>query len=420
MRIAVLGAGVIGVTTAWYLARAGHDVIVVDRQLGPALETSHANGGQISVSHAEPWANPGAWKRIVKWLGQEDSPLLWRLRADMAQWAWGWEFLRECSPARTQANIKALVTLGLLSRLQLQSVREELGLTYDQELRGILHIYTDEVEFSNACRQAEFMRKFGCERQPVSVSEVLKIEPALVNSRAKLCGGTFTAQDESGDAHLFVQQLCFAAAQVGVNFRFGCDIKRLAVRDGLIKGVELVNGEAIATDSYVVACGSYSTPLLQTIGIRIPVYPAKGYSATFHGLEGEQNLPKVSLTDDARKLVFSRLGDRLRVAGTAEFTGFNTALNVTRCAAIIRRAEELFPALTTASQIDYWTGLRPSTPGNVPLVGKTCLENLWLNTGHGTLGWTLACGSAKLLTQLIDGVLPSVSPDPYSPLSYRR
>ncbi len=415
MRIAVLGAGLIGVSSAWYLAEDGHEVTVIDRQPDAALETSFANGGQISTSHAEPWANPSAPWQALKWLGREDSPLLWRLRADPAQWSWGLRFLAECTSARTRRNIVAILRLALHSRERLGALRRELDLEYDQLTRGILHFYTDERMFENALPQAALMREYGCERVPKTAAECLEIEPALRDSQVPIVGGTYTADDESGDARKFAQALARCCAARGVAFRFGEAIAGLETgSDGELAGVRLAGGTTIAADAYVVALGSYSPLLVKPFGIRLPVYPAKGYSVTIP-LESQSAAPTVSLTDDGHKIVFSRLGQRLRVAGTAEFAGYDTSINPTRCAAIVQRVKALFPRLANAAEPELWTGLRPATPGNVPAIGRAKFRNLYLNTGHGTLGWTMACGSGKLLADLVAGRKPEIDPAPYMP-----
>ncbi len=413
MRVLVLGGGLVGIASAWYLGEHGHDVAVVDRQPGVAMETSFANGGQISTSHAEPWANPGTPWKALQWLGREDSPLLWRLRADPAQWAWGLRFLRECTPGRTSANMVAILRLALYSRTLLKELRPSLGLDYDQQERGILHFYTDEAEFAHAIPQADLMRRYGCERLVKTAAECLAIEPALASSSVPIVGGTFTAEDESGDAHKFTQALADRAAARGVAFRFGSVIEGLVREGDRIVGVRLRNGETLSADAYVVALGSYSSLLMNQLGICLPVYPAKGYSATF-ALSGGGVAPMVSLTDDGHKLVFSRLGNRLRVAGTAEFTGYDTSLNEVRCQALVRRTKALFPRLGAWNDIEFWAGLRPATPGNVPLIGGTRIANLYLNTGHGTLGWTMACGTGKLLADIVGGRSPDIDPAAYS------
>ena len=411
MRVLVLGGGLVGVSSAWYLSGDGHEVTVVDRQPGVALETSFANGGQISTSHAEPWANPGTPWKALQWLGREDSPLLWRLRADPAQWAWGLRFLRECTPGCTRANIVAILRIALYSRALLKELRPALGLEYDQQERGILHYYTDPAEFEHAIPQAALMREYGCDRVVKTAAECLAIEPALAGSTVPIVGGTFTAGDESGDAHKFAQVLADRAAARGVTYRFGAGIAALLQEGGRVTGVRLETGETLIADACVVALGSYSPLLLRPLGLGIPVYPAKGYSATIK-LSGQGMAPMVSLTDDGHKIVFSRLGDRLRVAGTAEFTGYDTALNDVRCQALVRRTQAIFPQVQTDG-VEFWAGLRPATPSNVPLVGGTRLANLYLNTGHGTLGWTMACGTGKLLADLMAGRTPDIDAAAY-------
>ena len=415
MRVTVLGAGVVGVTSAWYLAAEGHEVTVIERQPLPAQETSFANGGQVSVSHAEPWANPRAPLKALKWLGREDAPLLWRLRADPAQWAWGLRFLRECTAARARANVGAIVRLGLASRAALRSLRQELALEYDHLERGILHFYTDRREFEDALPQAALMREFGCERVPRTAAQCLAIEPALADSRVPVVGGTYTAGDESGDARRFTEVLAQYATERGVRFRFGETVAALSREGDRLAGVRLASGETVDAEMTVLALGSYSPLLLRPLGLRLPVYPAKGYSATLALPEGAM-APMVSLTDDGHKIVISRLGQSLRVAGTAEFNGYDTSLNAARCEALLRRTHEIFPALAAVTEVEYWAGLRPATPGNVPLICDmrgAGLAGLWLNTGHGTLGWTLACGSARLLADLAAGRDPGLDAAPY-------
>ena len=297
---------------------------------------------------------------------------------------------------------------GPLQPGRLQALREELGLQYDHLERGILHIYTDRAELSAAIKAARVMRQFGLDRDTVDVDKCLEIEPALAGARHLLVGGDYTRSDESGDAHKFTCALAERAQAAGVDFRFGLSVEQIAPGGSKIAGV-LVRGEGgselLTADAYVVALGSYSPLLLKPIGVGLPVYPAKGYSATLTLAEGSL-APTVSLTDDERKLVFSRLGNRLRIAGTAEFNGYNLELNPVRCQALIDRTRQLFPRLETVGEPTMWCGLRPATPSNVPYIGQTRYRNLWLNTGHGTLGWTMACGSAASLAELMSGTLP--------------
>jgi D-amino-acid dehydrogenase len=411
MKVIVLGAGLLGTTSAYFLRQQGHEVVVVDRQATAAAETSFANGGQISVSHAEPWANPGAPLKLLKWLGQEDAPLLFRLRADFRQWLWGLQFLRECTPARTRHNIRQIVRLGTYSRDTLQQLRRDIGLDYDQRTQGILHFYTSQKEFDAAQAPAAQMRELGCDRRVISADEAVRIEPALQSMRSRLAGATFTAEDESGDANRFARELVRHCEQGGVQFQMSHTITALREAGGRIDHVEATDAEGrfqrIRGDAYVVAMGSLSPMLVRPLGIRLPIYPAKGYSVTLPVADASK-AHQVSLTDDEYKLVFSRLGDRLRVAGTAELNGYDRDLNRVRCEAIVRRVEELFPGAGDASRAQFWTGLRPATPSNVPLIGRSRLDNLYLNTGHGTLGWTHACGSGKSIARIISGLQPEV------------
>lgn len=408
MKVLVLGAGVVGTTSAWYLAKAGHEVTVIDRQPLVGNETSFANGGQISVSHAEPWANPHVLPQLIKWLGKENAPLLWRWRADPAQLAWGLRFLVECLPARTHRNIAAIVALSLYSRQQLLVLRRQLDLQYDHLECGILHIYTDPAAFAQASAAAQVMRDFGLDRRTVDVEQCLNIEPALADARHLLLGGDYTGSDESGDAHKFTVALAEHARASGVNFRLNLTVDRI-IQDGQqIAGIHVHdtdNSERLSADAYVVALGSYSPLLLKPLGVHLPIYPAKGYSATLT-LAETMGAPSVSLTDDERKIVFSRLGNRLRVAGTAEFNGYNLDLNPVRCQALMQATSELFPKLKTTGEPEFWCGLRPATPSNLPYIGRTRYSNLWLNAGHGTLGWTMACGSGAALADLISSKRP--------------
>ncbi len=409
MRMVVLGAGVIGTTSAWYLARAGHEVTVVDRQPEAALETSFANGGQISVSHSEPWANPTAPLKILQWLGREDAPLLFRPRADLAQWLWGLRFLFECLPGRTLRNTETLLELALYSREQLGLLRRDTGIHYDLQTRGILHLYEEQREFEHARSQMGLLKARGLDVEIKAPQECLAIEPALKNSGPRIVGGVYSASDESGDARLFTRNLSDLCRAEGVNFRFNVSVKRIEHSRGAIERVVIDDEEGIEeslrADAYVVALGSYSPLMLKPIGISVPVYPVKGYSITLP-LEPGDEAPQTSLTDHSRKMVFSRLGDRLRVAGTAELNGYDTVMNEPRCEALVKRCFEWFPRAGRPEKAQFWVGLRPATPSNLPLIGRTKYPNLLLNTGHGTLGWTLACGSGQALADIVKGRMP--------------
>jgi D-amino-acid dehydrogenase len=411
MKVIVLGAGVVGTASAWYLSKAGHQVTVIDRQPAAGLETSFANGGQISVSHAEPWANPSAPLKVLKWMFREDAPLLFRLRADLGQWLWCLRFLRECAPARTRRNIARIVNLGLYSRAALRELRTETGLSYDHLQRGILHFYTSAQEFEAAQAPAQVMREFGCELDMKTPAECVAIEPALKGVQDRIVGGSYTPSDESGDAHRFTQELARLCAARGVTFLHDTVIERLVHSGTRIESVQISAADghhaALEADAYVMALGSYSPVLLRPCGIALDIYPAKGYSLTMPVADPSRAY-EVSLTDDEYKLVFSRLGERLRVAGTCELNGYDLELNDARCKAILRRTEELFPGAGDASRAVYWTGLRPATPSNVPYIGRTKYRNLYLNTGHGTLGWTHACGSGRALAEIVGGRAPEV------------
>src|SRR3954467_8932474 len=308
MKVLVLGAGVVGVTTAWFLNKSGHEVTVLERRDAAGMETSFANGGQISVSHAEPWANPGAPLKVLKWLPRGGAPLLFFLRPGLREWLWGVLFLRECPPARTRHNIRQIVTLGLYSRATLQALRAETGIAYDHLARGILHFYTSERELDAALEPARVMREHGCDIEMLTTAQCIAIEPALACARGMLKGGSITTSDESGDAHKFTQNLARLAAARGVKFLYGSSIVGLAREGDRIAGVRLED-EMLKADAYVVALGAYSPLLTRQVGIELSIYPAKGYSATVPVADAAKAY-SVSLTDDEYKLVFSRLGDR--------------------------------------------------------------------------------------------------------------
>lgn len=393
MKVVVLGAGVVGVTTAWYLRQAGHEVQVLERREGPGLETSFANGGQISADHAAPWAKPGVPMQALKWMLQEDAPLLFRLRADPAQWRWGLQFLRNCTAARFRDNASRLQRLGRYSRAELQALRRETGLQYDQVARGILVLYTAGREFEAGMKTRD---------------ECVAIEPAVAPIKHRLIGGRYHPDDESGDAYKFTTGLAKLCEAKGVVFDFGVSIERILADNGKITAVK-TRTSSIKADAFVLALGSYSPLLARPLGIDLPIYPLKGYSVTMP-VKDPAAAWTVSLSDEAHKLVLSRLGDRLRIAGTAELNGYNTDINRVRCEAIVKRVTTLFPDAGDASKAEYWTGLRPATPTNLPCVGPTRYPNLFLNTGHGTLGWTHACGSGRILADLVSGRQPEFLP----------
>ena len=410
MHVLVLGAGVVGVTTAWFLHRQGHQVTVVDRQNQAALETSYANGGQISVSHAEPWANPSAPLKVLKWLARPDAPLLFRPRLDPAQWRWALSFLGQCTSARAAHNIRQMVNLGTYSRSQLQALRKDAGIEYDHLEKGILQFYTNPAEFEAAMEPTRIMQELGCDRQVINADRAIALEPALTPIRHRIAGATYTAEDESGDARKFTQNLAQRCAEAGVAFEHGTEILGFEKAGDRVLGVQTLAGgrhQTLRADAYVLSLGSFSAVLARQLGLFLNIYPAKGYSITVP-VKNDEAAFTVSLTDDEHKLVFSRLGDRIRVAGTAELNGYSRNLNYTRCRAIVRRTAEVMPEAGCWDQAEFWSGLRPATPSNVPYIGKSHYANLYLNTGHGTLGWTHSCGSAAALADIIDGRRPEV------------
>lgn len=407
--VVVIGAGVVGVTTAYYLARGGAAVTVVDRQPGPGLETSFANGGQISANHATPWAAPGTPWKALKWLGRTDAPLLFHLRWDPALAGWLWRFLANCTASRVRINIERALRLALYSRNEIARLRQETGVQYDALQRGILHIFRNHREYDAALAQLELMRHVGCERRVIGIADCVELEPALAHVAPRLVGGIFSPDDESGDAHTFTVELAERCAALGVSFRYATEVRRLLVAGGGVRAVE-TSVETIDAERFVVACGSYSPLLVRPLGVRIPVYPGKGYSVTIPVADGAIS-PVVSLIDDEFKMVYSRLGNRLRVAGTAEFTGYDASVNEARARFMLAKTVEMFPRCGDVSRAEFWAGLRPSTPDGVPLIGATPVGNLFLNTGHGTLGWTMACGSGRIVADIVLGRTPEISLD---------
>ncbi len=401
----VLGAGVIGVNTAYWAQRAGLSVGVIERQSGVGLETSFANGGQIAVSHAEPWANPRAPLQVMRWLFNDEAPLLFRPRLDTAQWRWIIAFLANCTARKADNNTAAIVRLALESRDLLREIRESEGIEYDHRADGILHFYRDPRMFEFALHATEIMRKQGCPLEIVESRELVALEPAFAGSESQIVGATYSPTDESGDAFKYTRAVAELCVARGMDFWFGTEAVGLAEsRYGRrCSGVELRTPDGFKTikaRDVVVCLGSYSYPFLKRYGIRLNLYPAKGYSITIP-CQPSHVTPKKSLTDDEHKLVYSNLHDRLRVAGTAELSGYSVHLDHRRCRAIADQVRKLFPRAGDFENVQYWAGLRPTTPTNIPYIRATDYGNVWLNTGHGTLGWTLAAGSGRRIVDLI-------------------
>ncbi|MBW8760073.1 MAG: D-amino acid dehydrogenase [Burkholderiales bacterium] len=415
MKVIVLGAGIIGVATAWHLLEEGHEVTVVDRQPEAALETSFANGAQISVCFCEPWANAGAPFKVARWMLQADSPLLFRPRLDPHQWRWALSFLTQCTDAAFARNVEQLVALGRYSHDALKSLVAKTGIEYDRLERGILHFFSSAADYENGVKAAALMRDHGVDRRVLDRDAVLAVEPALKRFGG-IHGGTFTPSDESGDARVFTQELAQRCAARGAKFLWEHDILGFDKSGAKITGVHVrergtLRTSTVVADQYVAAAGSFTAPLLRPLGIWLNIYPAKGYSATLR-LKRPEDASVVSLLDDTRKIAISRLGDHIRIAGTAEMAGYDTSIDGpksrVRCEALVRRYEELFPGVADTAQPNFWAGLRPSTPDNLPYIGRSKIANLWLNAGHGTLGWTHGAGSGRALAELISGRRPQL------------
>ena len=406
MKVVVLGGGVIGVTTAYYLAADGHEVEVLERCEGPGLETSFANGGQLVASHAEPWASPKAPLQILKWLGREDAPLLFRLRADAAMWAWGLRFLRNCTNARYRAGTARNLRLGFYNRTLMAALRDDLGIAYDYAQHGSLLVHRDPAGFEAAARHAEFMSELGCPHEIADPVRCIQIEPALAPVGSRIAGGLFCPDDEIGDAFKFTEKIAAVCAKLGVRFRYNVRVEKIEAERGRIVRVA-TDGGPVSGDAFVLALGAFSAALVRGIGVRLPVYPVKGYSITVP-IKNQRAAPRVGLSDVDAKIVLTRLGSRLRVAGTAEFTGYDNRPNPKRGALTVRSAKALLPGACDYDKAEHWSGLRPATPDQVPILGPSKYPNLWLNTGHGVLGWTQACASGRIVGDLIAGRDPGI------------
>lgn len=404
MKIVILGSGIIGTSSAWWLNQEGHEVVVIDRHSGPAQEATRACGGLLSASYVEPWATPHTPWRLIRWLLKDNAPLMFKPSLDAKQWLWSLAFLRECSPKRFEQNIRSMVRLAEYSQSTLKSLREQLSLDYEHDDSGVLSFYRDENSFEDSQTRADRLRDLGVERRVLSAAEVIDIEPALDIISDQVIGGDYSSGDESGDAYGFTTQLAKHANQQGVQFLYNHEIVRLLYADGRVTAVEVVNEagvyQHIKADAFVVALGAYSPLLLNPLGVPCPVYPAKGYSATFNIINTDL-APQSILADMANHLIYSRNGNQLRVAGLAELSGYGRNLSTKRCNMMLKLTKELFPNALDFDNVQFWAGLRPATPSNTPLIGRTSIKNLYLNTGHGTLGWTMGVGSGRALADLI-------------------
>jgi D-amino-acid dehydrogenase len=404
MTITVLGAGAVGTATAWYLRKAGHDVTLIERQSEAGMETSWGNGGVIHASEVEPWSQPGMPAKIVKWLGKENAPLLLRYGAIPHILGWGYAFARNCTPERFRANAAANLHLALHSLRSLQEIGAETGIRYDRATRGVLKIYRSAEALNGAEQSCALLAQHGLTFERVGPDRCVGLEPALKDTHSTLSGALYFVRDEVGDCNKFTQGLAAASAARGVTLRFGETVSKIETEGGRVKAV-VTDKERIATDAVVVAMGSFSAPLLAQNGLRVPIYPVKGVSITFPRASW-QTAPSMPVIDDSKLFGLVPIGDRMRISGSAEITGYDTTPAKARAEAIIANASYTFPEMKRHFDIaisKVWAGLRPVSPSGTPLIGETRIRGLWINAGHGHLGWTLSCGSGRVLADLFDG-----------------
>ena len=405
MKVLVLGGGVIGVTSAWYLAQAGHEVTVVERQPGPALETSHANAGEVSPGYSSPWAGPGVPLKAVKWLLMKHGPLAINPTLDPATWSWVLQMLRNCTSARYAVNKARMVPVAEYSRDCLRELRAATGIRYDERSQGTLQLFRSQYQLDGIGGDVEVLKQFGVAFEVLDRAGCAAAEPALAHVSEKFVGGLRLPGDETGDCRLFTERLADLAAP-SVDFRFGVTVKGLLREGGRVAGAHTDQGD-IRADVVVVALGSYSPKMVKPLGIRIPVYPVKGYSVTLP-IADETRAPVSTVMDETYKIAITRLGDRIRAGGTAEIAGFDTSLRLSRREPLEHSVKDLFGGGGKWEDVTFWTGLRPMTPDGPPIIGKTPVDGLYLNTGHGTLGWTMACGSGRVLSDIISGRPPDI------------
>jgi D-amino-acid dehydrogenase len=406
MRICVLGAGVIGVTSAYYLAKQGHDVIVVDRQPGPARETSFANAGEVSPGYSSPWAAPGIPLKALKWMFMQHAPLIVRPMADFTTWRWIAAMLSHCTSARYAINKSRMVRLAEYSRSCLIDLRAETGIAYDERTQGTLQVFRTPQQMKGISKDVEVLQSDGVPFEVLDTDGCVAAEPGLASARHKIVGGLRLPNDETGDCFKFTSALQPLAEGLGVNFRFGTEVRGFRAENSRIVAVALSEGE-IEADVFVAAMASYTPALLKPLQMRLPVYPIKGYSLTIP-ISDETRAPVSTVMDETYKIAITRLGDRIRVGGMAEIAGFSHDLPDARKATLVHSVEDLFGGAGRQSDAAFWSGLRPMTPDGTPVVGPTSFRNLYLNTGHGTLGWTMACGSARVLADQISGQKPEI------------
>ena len=406
MKVLILGSGVIGVTSAYYIAKAGHEVTVVDRQPNPALETSFANAGEVSPGYSSPWAGPGVPVKAIKWLMMKHGPLVIRPKLDPVMWIWLLKMLRNCTSDRYAVNKRRMIPIAEYSRDSLRALRGEIGIHYDERERGTLQLFRYAAQLDHTADDIAVLKQYGVPFEVLDRAGCVAAEPALSAVSDKVAGGLRLPQDETGDCHMFTQALALEAEKLGVRFAFNVGI------DGLIADATRVTGVATSTgvmqaDAYVAALGSWSPRLLRPLGISLPVYPVKGYSITVP-ISNPDGAPVSTVMDESYKVAITRLGDRIRVGGTAEISGYSTTLYPARRATLDHSLTDLFPRGGDIGKATFWSGLRPMTPDGPPVIGPTRYSNLHLNTGHGTLGWTMACGSGRVLADMLSGRKPDI------------
>ncbi len=418
MRIVILGAGVIGVTSAWYLAKAGHEVTVIDRQSGPALETSFANAGEISPGYASPWAAPGIPMKAMKWLFMHHAPLIIKARPDPAKVEWVARMLMNCTSSAYAINKSRMVRLAEYSRDCLMDLRADTGITYDERMQGTLQLFRTQKQIDAAGKDIKVLQADGVPFEVLDGDACVAAEPGLAASRHKFLGGLRLPGDETGDCFKFTNRLSDMAAAAGVTFRYGVAINRLERDGNRIAAVHTSAGRIVA-DGFVLALGSHSPLLVRAFGMRLPVYPIKGYSITVP-IKDAARAPVSTVMDESYKIAITRLGDRIRVGGMAEISGFNNHLDPRRKATLQFSVEDLFGGAGDQSQATFWSGLRPMTPDGTPIIGQSTVPNLWLNTGHGTLGWTMAAGSGRVLADLVSGRAADIETADLGYVRYQR
>ncbi len=418
MRVIVLGSGVIGVTSAHYLAEAGHEVVVLDRQEGPALETSFGNAGEISPGYASPWAAPGIPLKALKWLFMRHRPLFIWPKPDPDLIRWGLRMLMNCTAARYEINKGRMVPLAEYSRDRLRDLRQQHGIAYDERSQGTLQLFRTQKMLDGTAKDIAILEKYGVPFELLDVDGCIRVEPALGRVRDKLVGGLRLPDDETGDCFKFTGALAAVCRQQGVEFRNGTRIDGILTEAGKVTGIATDKG-TVTGDVYVMALGSYSPLLLRKIGIDLPVYPVKGYSLTIP-ITDPAGAPESTVMDETHKVAITRLGDRIRVGGMAELDGYSSKLRPARRATLEHVVSDLYPNGGDAKQASFWCGLRPMTPDGPPVIGRERYDNLYLNTGHGTLGWTMACGSGRVLADLISGREPDIATAELSLARYGR